>query len=412
MLRRLLLTLYLLIISSYIFAACDGARCKGIDCGENGECYNGICQCDAGYTGNSCEHPPDPCTGVECGNHGSCVDGVCECTYGYTGDSCETNIDDCDPNPCQNGVTCTDSVGSYICNCPEGYTGDSCEIPPLPDDYTPRPSAGCGKILAPGLHVFTFEHDGIDRTYDLVIPETYVNSSPMPLLLNLHSLMMGGAWHNIWTIISNFNERANQNGYFVVQPDGTGDPVAWNGGLDCCTPPESTVDDVDFIATVIETVQNQVCVDERRVVAVGMSNGAYLAYRIACEAPDMFAAIAPVVGSLSAELSCADGRAVSVFALSGSEDSLVRREQSVAHFIEANGCSDTTEIDYQNGDVTCTTRTDCDDDAEVTHCIVDGGGHCFFGDNDNYLSAAGCAVRDDIISQDLIWAFLSQRWLP
>ena len=171
-------------------------------------------------------------------------------------------------------------------------------ITPLPNDYTPRPSAGCGNIMATGLHVFTFEHDGIERTYDLVIPESYVNSSPMPLLLNLHPVTLGGPWlHNFWTAVSNFNERANQYGYFVVQPDGTGFPVAWNGGLDCCAPPESTVDDVDFIATVIETVQNQVCVDERRVVAVGMSNGAYLAYRIACEAPVMLAAIAPVVGS-------------------------------------------------------------------------------------------------------------------
>ncbi len=354
----------------------------------------------------------NPCNDVVCGENEICVKGTCECDAGYTGDPC-VDIDECNPNPCQNGGTCTDGINEYTCECIEGYTGNSCEIPPLPDNYTPRPSAGCGNIMATGLHVFTFEHEGIQRTYDLVIPENYENSSPMPLLLNLHPVTLGGPLlHPFWTAVSNFNERANQYGYFIVQPDGTGNPVAWNGGLDCCAPPESTVNDVDFIATVIETVQNQVCVDERRVVAVGMSNGAYLAYRIACEAPDMFAAIAPVVGSLSAELSCVDGRAVSVFALSGSQDSLVRREQSVAQFIEINGCSDTTEIGYQNGDVTCTIHTDCDDDAEVTHCIVDGGGHCFFGDNDNYLSLAGCAVRDDIISQDLIWAFLSQKWLP
>jgi polyhydroxybutyrate depolymerase len=354
----------------------------------------------------------DSCKDVVCGENEICVNGVCECDIGYAGDPC-VNIDECNPNPCQNGGACTDGINEYTCECIEGYTGNSCEILPLPADYLPRPSAGCGNIMAAGLHVFTFEHDGIERTYDLVIPENYENSNPLPLLLNLHPVTMGGPWlHNSWTKISNFNERANQYGYFVVQPDGTHNPAAWNGGIDCCAPPESTVDDVDFISTVIEIVKDQVCVDERRVVAVGMSNGAYLAYRIACEAPDMFAAIAPVVGSLSTELSCVDGRAVSVFAISGSDNLLESREQSVAHFIKANGCGDTTEISYQNGDVTCTTHTDCDDGAEVTHCIVDGGGHCFFGDEDNYLSAVGCAVRNDIVSQDLIWAFLSQRWLP
>ena len=33
-------------------------------------------------------------------------------------------------------------------------------------------------------------------------------------------------------------------------------------------------DDIDFISILIGTVQHQVCVDERRIVAVGMSSGA------------------------------------------------------------------------------------------------------------------------------------------
>jgi polyhydroxybutyrate depolymerase len=288
--------------------------------------------------------------------------------------------------------------------------------PPLPVDYTPLSSAGCGNELTPGIHVFNITHDGLNRTYDLVIPSSYDSSVPMPLMMNLHSLTMGGGLHGIWRTISGLNVNGEKNGYIVVQPDGTPRDedsfYAWNAGLMCCQSPESTVDDVDFIATVIENVKNEVCIDERRVVAAGMSNGAYLAYRIACEVPDMFAGIAPIVGSLSTELNCIDGRAVPVFAISGSEDNLASREASVASFVDINACNDTTEVSFQSGDVTCTNHTECDDGAQVTHCIVDGGGHCYFGANDNILSSVGCAVRNDIVSEDLIWWFLSQQSLP
>ncbi|MBN2096536.1 fibronectin type III domain-containing protein [Candidatus Peregrinibacteria bacterium] len=33
---------------------------------------------------------PDPCAEVDCGAHGQCAEGVCECDEGYEGDSCET----------------------------------------------------------------------------------------------------------------------------------------------------------------------------------------------------------------------------------------------------------------------------------------------------------------------------------
>ncbi len=284
--------------------------------------------------------------------------------------------------------------------------------PTLPIDYTPTPSAGCGHDLDPGLHVFNINHGGYNRTYDVIIPAGYDNMEPLPMLMNLHSFTLGGSLHAVWAYLSNFNIRADQYGFVVVHPDGTGDPAAWNGGLQCCTPPESDVDDVDFIAALIETVKSQVCIDERRVTGVGMSNGAYMAYRIACEEPDLFAAIAPIAGSLSSELVCTDGRAVPVYAISGSEDNLASRQASVDTFLSLNACTETTEVSYNVGDVTCTTHTDCDDDATVTHCIVDGGGHCFYGDHDDLLVSVGCDVRNDITSQDLVWDFLSRQWLP
>jgi hypothetical protein len=52
--------------------------CASIDCGDNGECVNGVCTCESGYTGALCE-TPDLCASIDCGVHGSCSNGVCGC---------------------------------------------------------------------------------------------------------------------------------------------------------------------------------------------------------------------------------------------------------------------------------------------------------------------------------------------
>jgi len=89
---------------------------------------------------------PDPCADIVCEENGTCVEGLCECDAGYEGDSCETNIDDCDPDPCLNGGICTDGVDSYSCECVDGYTGGNCDMAPIP--------AGCfdmGDTFAEGF---------------------------------------------------------------------------------------------------------------------------------------------------------------------------------------------------------------------------------------------------------------------
>ena len=73
----------------------------------------------------------DECDPNPCLNGGTCIDGVgsftCDCEDGYSGDTCEINIDDCDPNPCQNGGTCNDGVNMFTCVCEDDFTGETCD---------------------------------------------------------------------------------------------------------------------------------------------------------------------------------------------------------------------------------------------------------------------------------------------
>jgi len=236
----------------------------------------------------------------------------------------------------------------------------------------------------------------------------------LPLVLNLHPFVLGGAelFHNIWRSESGLTVKAEEAGFIVVQPDGTGAPAGWNAGEACCgEASENDVDDVGFIRHIVDLVAEQACIDPKRVYSTGMSNGAYLSHRLGCEAPDLVAAIAPVVGSFSSELSCIQDRPVPVLQISGSEDSLESRSAAVDRWVELNECTGEAVETYSQGTATCETWQSCNEGVEVTHCIVEGGGHCWFSDIDPQASP-GCTASDDLVSQDVAWEFMSRWSLP
>ena len=79
-----------------LFTACGDDPvdpCADVDCGANGVCVTGTCDCEDGYSGVNCEIF-DPCFNIECGENGTCVDGTCDCDDGYYGDNCENLIQD------------------------------------------------------------------------------------------------------------------------------------------------------------------------------------------------------------------------------------------------------------------------------------------------------------------------------
>lgn len=86
---RLIKLLLLLSLSMLVLDSCKDA-CEDINCGVNGTCLDGICNCDAGYSGTNCE--VNVCDSIDCGANGSCdtTTGACICNDGYEGDNCDT----------------------------------------------------------------------------------------------------------------------------------------------------------------------------------------------------------------------------------------------------------------------------------------------------------------------------------
>ena len=79
------------------------------------------------------------------------------------------------------------------------------------------------------------------------------------------------------------------------------------------------MDDVGFVDALLADLDTRVCVDTHRTYAMGISNGGYFAYRLACERASRFAAVAPVSGPENVS-PCTPGRAVPVMHFHGTAD--------------------------------------------------------------------------------------------
>lgn len=194
-------------------------------------------------------------------------------------------------------------------------------------------------IDAANIHssVHTVISDGAERTYRMYRPSV-PPSAVLPVMIVLHG-GLGNAEYIERS--SGMNAVADTGPFIAVYPNGTEGVLkrmknrrTWNAG-DCCgIAYQKNIDDVKFIEVMIEDVASHNPIDRTRIYVTGMSNGAMMAYRLACEKPDLFAAIIPVSGTLAVD-SCERGKDVPVLHIHGELDEHVpysggRGRQSVA----------------------------------------------------------------------------------
>jgi polyhydroxybutyrate depolymerase len=254
-----------------------------------------------------------------------------------------------------------------------------------PDAGQPALPSCRGSVLKPGTSSFTLMRDGTSRTVNVYVPKSYDGKTALPLVVDFHGLHEGAALHES---VSNWDDTVDTNGYVVAMPQGLQN--SWNVGP-CCTESRS-VDDVGFARALVERIAADGCIDTRRIYATGYSNGGGMSFAIACEAADLFAAVAPAAFDLLEEQSCAPRRPISVFAFRGTNDPVVPYAGGAStpptlytlpelHFLGAagtfarwamlNGCSGTPS-DSGGG---CNTYGSCAGGVKVTLCTTQGGGH-------------------------------------
>lgn len=252
-------------------------------------------------------------------------------------------------------------------------------------------------------------HDGIDRIYDVVVPEG-PRGVPMAVVLGFHGL--GNSSHEQATV-SGLGVRAQAEGFIAVFPrgsdfDGT-TPAYFN--LETTDGP-SLADDVGFTAAILDDVEADLCVDRTRIYAMGLSNGGAFAATLGCRLSERIAAVAPVAAVHL--LPDCDGRPMPILITHGTADPVVPFAEadvgprtlelirglilgtggndaqlrmiaavtatSVNSWVESwaqrNGCGPATlEVADEGTDVEITTYEGCRADGDVVLQAVLEGGH-------------------------------------
>jgi polyhydroxybutyrate depolymerase len=141
-------------------------------------------------------------------------------------------------------------------------------------------------------------------------------------LLALHGYGGDGGDILPWLGLSALADR----GVYVVAPDGTTDSTGrrfWNAGATCCDFENRRPDDIHYLSSIVDDVAARADIDRKRVYAVGLSNGGAMALRLACNAPETFAAVVSISGPNGVAETCAPKVPVSVRLVHGTADKVV-----------------------------------------------------------------------------------------
>ena len=239
---------------------------------------------------------------------------------------------------------------------------------------------------------------GTNRSYILHVPSNYTGTKPVPLVLDFHGLGGSGSMEQS---SSGYQAVADKEGFLIAFPNGI--DSAWNIGP-CCTNSRD-VDDLGFAKGIVADVASAGCVDLQRVYSTGISMGGGMSHYLACNAADVFAAVAPAAFDLLVpeEQPCAPSRPIAVLAFRGTADTVVPyaggkgssgrvtfmgAQASFSRWAEIDGCVEPTTTEGE-----CKYYKQCGDGVEVGLCVKQGGGH-----------AGGDA--------NVGWAFLSKFSLP
>jgi polyhydroxybutyrate depolymerase len=159
--------------------------------------------------------------------------------------------------------------------------------------------AAAARPLRPGEREIAIRFDGRDRSYRVFVPTSAMRLRHVAVVVNFH----GGGSNDVGEErFSQMDRAAARDGFVVVYPNGTGvlrgSLLTWNAGTCCGYAHTHEVDDVGFTLAVLDDLARRLPVNTREIFATGMSNGAMMAHRLAAEASERIAAIAPVAGGL------------------------------------------------------------------------------------------------------------------
>ncbi|HSW11321.1 MAG TPA: PHB depolymerase family esterase [Solimonas sp.] len=273
--------------------------------------------------------------------------------------------------------------------------------------------------LAAGTAAFdaSFEHGGRSRRFVVIRPEPVVANAPVLLLFHGN----GGTAEN-QANLSEVSDLVAAEGVWAVMP------ASVDGVWDDDPARPKGLDDVGFVAALLDRLQANFPVDMDRIYAAGLSNGSFMASRLACEASDRIAGFGIVAGSLTGGLarSCAPLRPRPLMLVAGTRDPIVPYNggrigvrsvpDAYAFWLGMHGCnvaqtqsSSMPDLESDGTTIDLKWNNACGSGRELRLYTVNGGGHAWPG-GWQYLPVPliGTTSRDMKVTRE-VWEFLRDQ---
>ncbi|MBX9677628.1 MAG: dienelactone hydrolase family protein [Gemmataceae bacterium] len=297
--------------------------------------------------------------------------------------------------------------------------GQTTDEPPLRKE---PPAKAITEKASPWDVTRTIEVGGQKRSYHFHLPTGYTPKKAFPLVVALHG---AGMTARVMEWFSGLTPKADEAGFIVVYPNGTGTFQTWNAGA---FPGRfNRSDDIGFLDKLLDDVESIANVDTKRIYVTGMSNGGMMSYRVGAELSHRVAAIAPVAGTL-ALAKWEPKHPMPVLHFHGTEDNLVPYkgspkfspdfvtfrsiEDTIRICVKANGSDETPKVSElpTPKDKLKVTRKEYPAGpagAEVILYVVEGGGHIWPGRPIPGLFLGPTTYN--IAANDVIWDFFKQH---
>jgi len=259
---------------------------------------------------------------------------------------------------------------------------------------------------------------GRERQYLLHVPPSYDGATSMPLVITLHG---AAGWPAQQMNLSHWNQLADEHGFIVVYPSGSGLPKTWHVRVG-----EGLTRDVRFIADLIDTLETTYNIDSTRIYANGLSNGGGMTFVLSCTLSDRIAAFGMVAAAQSLPWSwCTDHRPVPMIAFHGTADPIVPYGGGpsrvapdgfpsvptwAANWARRNRCGLDPVESVLAADVARREYTNCADDASVVLYTIQGGGHSWPGGKPLPEWMVG-RTSNSIDATSAMWAFFREHRL-
>jgi polyhydroxybutyrate depolymerase len=258
-----------------------------------------------------------------------------------------------------------------------------------------------GVATAAGTMVETLQVAGETRSYRVHFPAK--GNGPYPIVFSFHGLNSNAEQEER---LSQFSALADSAGFIAVYPDGIGAKWRFMGRSDA---------DILFTMAIVDKLAADRPIDRRRIYATGISNGAQMAWRLACDRPSAFAALGFVSGGYFKV--CGTPARPPIILFHGTSDRLLPYDgrgmlMPVRDFAigwaEREGCSLASqgEVIYRKGDATGE-RWVCRPGEEVDLYTLQGKGHSWPGS-----SMPAWITSRDVDATAVMWAFFQAHPQP